>query len=279
MKTIQYSIILSLFTLLIGCENYKHSNPFDPQYDGDKTKIISIFSYRLLEYGTGFDSNPVSLSRGKFNLVVSLKNTGKALAKNVSGDVIQNANSNYIQVKKSWDNLLWSQIPPPPFDNISIGSGYEQTLEITVASITPYGYQFELILQLTDEEDQTWTDSISFQVKSNNNVFVVDHNSVTAYNQTSTSITYNLDVFLKNISSKQKQFNCDISSPDTNLIVTDGANKYYVLNPNEVSKSNFPYRFELPKSISKPYTAAFKLIVKDIYSGNSWEENISIIIN
>ena len=277
MNIIKYAIIFLCFNLLIGC-NYKHSNPFDPQYDGDKTKIISISSYKILEYGTGFDSNPVNLSRGKFNLVVSLKNTGKALAKNVSGDFILNANANYIQVRKSWDRLFWGEIPPPPFDNIAIGSGYEQTLEITVSSDAPYGYQFELMLKLTDEENQTWTDTISLQIQTSSSVFVIDHITVTEYNQTSTSITYNLDVFLKNISSKQRQINCDISSTDTNITITDGSNKYYVLNPNEVGKNDFPYRFELPKSISRPYSTTFKLTSKDSYE-NSWENDISVTIN
>ena len=279
MKILRCSIILIFVASLIGCEKYKHSNPFDPSYDGDKTKLISISSYKILEYGTGFDSNPIGLSRGEYNLVVSLQNTGKALAKNVSGDFILNANNNYIQVKKSWDRLLWGEIPPPPFDNISVGAGYEQTLDITVSNNTPYGYQFELILKLTDEENQTWSDSISLQVQSNNNIFVIDHNTVTVYNQTSTSISYNLDIFLKNISSQQRQFSCNISSADANIKITDGMNKYYVLNPNDVGNSNFPYMFDLSKSITKPYTTAFKLTVKDINSGNSWEENISVIIN
>jgi len=275
----KYKIIFLMFGLLVGCETYKHSNPFDPQYDGDKTKIISISSYKILEYGSGFNSKPVSLSRGAYTLLVSLKNTGKAVAKNVSGDFILNASSNYIQVKKTMDRLLWGEIPPPPFQNICEGIGYDQALEIIVSSNTPYGYQFDIILKMTDEENQSWVDTINLQVQSTNNIYAIDRYSISLFWEYPITIEYNLDVFLKNISSIQRQLRGDITTTDSNIKITGGSDKRYVLNPNEVGKSNFPYKFELPKSISRPYLTTFKLKIKDIFSGNIWEEDISVTIN
>lgn len=282
------TIVILTCILILNCKFvYERSNPLDPDYEGGKTRIISIDSYTLEDYNPG--NNDGFINRGEsIKIYITIKNLGNTIAEGVRTD-ISCSNTNITIEPDNWDVLTWGNVEP---GEISEGLGQAAGLStyrakaytiINIDNNTPENENFSLIFSFYDALDNRNGESLDLIVNKTRAILILDNITV---RETVPDVSYKHYEFkqnIKNIGTSSTQDVWSIASiPDTLVQLSFGGWRpvsYGDIAAGEVNEPTFPYsNYRIPITLQLPHTFQIKHDIYDTY-GNHWYDSTYVTIN
>lgn len=278
------SVILILSALLIlACKGYEHSNPYDPDYSGIRTRIISIHSFSVIDdmqFSVFEDGNGDGvINRGeKIRVYVSVLNSGNSVANSVQAKVSDD--SDFVTVEPDcFGALNWGNIQP---GSVSEGGHYFEKkawVAIKIDKTTPENHTFALIFSFFDELTSNWQDSINLVVqKTGANLKIESFEVSKTYSR-----YYFIPTIINNRTSATKQVIGKLSGNDSNIELVSDEREFGqfgsvddVIGVNETKQVRHSFLFEILNSVTTPYSTVFILTLSDYY-GNTWID--SAVVN
>jgi len=149
-------LFLSLLVLIICCDRYKHTNPHDPDYEGQfwnsDYAILKIAEYTVIE-------DYPDINHRYFEIELSITNTGASAALQVNAYMYEYAPF-FELLLSSQDTLFFGDILPA--DSISTEWPWNYEFRVPRDAIPPLEAIF--YLDIFDNSDNVWQDSLFIEI-------------------------------------------------------------------------------------------------------------------
>ena len=273
--------VFIIIILIFACtKEYERSNPFDPDYTGVRTRIISIYNHAREEYSGNLDN---IINKGEeFKIYISIVNKGNSVTNDVKANI--DISSSSVSYDDFYSVLKWGNILP---DSVSNGQGGisqpEAVAYIETNKTSPVGEDFKIYFDFFDELNNHWKDSLSFIVEETNAILLFDTLTIESGPYDVNHFYFKFYPYLKNIGISSTQDVWSISSiPDDSVQLAFGGDDpvfYGDIQPNESKTCEFPYpEFRISKSLPTPYTFKMRFEIYDTYD-NYWYDSTFVTID
>ncbi|MBC8552286.1 MAG: hypothetical protein H8D23_21865 [Candidatus Brocadiales bacterium] len=274
-------VVISIIVIFSCIKEYDRSNPFDPDYTGTRTRIISIHNISVEERQGNLDN---IINKGeKVSIYVSIINTGDSQAGSVRANI--GINKTGIAVDDFDSNLEWGDIPA---GSISSGKGginvseAEARVTFSIDMGVLIDETFTINFDFYDNLSNHWQDSLSFEVERTGAQLGLDTLVINERTGDNLNRYFRFYPDIKNSGSSSTQNVWSISTVQDSAVQLvyngDDPISYGDIGAGESKTIEFPYpEFRFSNSLETPFSFIMNFEIYDIYE-NYWFDSTLVVI-